>query len=318
MSLESALASIGNNLIANKLVNNWQDKSPTFKRLKAKGKITSGGNMLQYPIAYTTNGTVTWYTGTQDIPATENQELTCVKYNWKQLGGQLVYTGTDLLKNSGPTAIVSLVTSKKDNLINTVQDTFATAIFNVGTTSTQLDGFRLMCTSTGQYPYETGGIDPTDFSGWAGNLDSSTGTLTRKSIQDLILDCSPSNDDRPTVLIMNASVFGKLKSLLTPQERYVPAETMKIGYVNLQFDGIDVIVDGKCPGSGGGTADNHIFAINENYIQMHFHSKENFKFDPVLKPINQNAYAQKLLVAASLGTDRRDRHGLMTVINSAS
>jgi hypothetical protein len=226
-----------------------------------------------------------------------------------------VYTGTELLQNDGPEGKVNLVKAKKQNLVETVQDTIATALYNVGTTATQLDGARLMCDSTGTYPATTGGISATDFTGWAGNEDSSTNTLTRKIMSSFILSQSGSGDDRPDLIITNASCYGKIKDLVASQERWTSAEAVKIGWVTFTFDGIPVQYDTHSPGSGGGSTDNWIFFFNSKHLFFYINSHENFKFDPVLKPIEQNAYCQKMLFAGSFGTTQRRRQGAMQTIN---
>lgn len=314
MALETQLASLGTDYIKPMLENNWQNSSPLLKRWKASGKVIESGNNLRFPITYTSTGNVGWYTGMQEISAAEVDETTSVVYGWKQLGGQLVYHGTEMLKLDGPTAKVNLVKAKKENVLQTVQDTIATALFNVGTTATQLDGLRLMCDSTGTYP-NTGGIATTDFASWAGNEDSSTNTLTRALLQNLMLTQSGSGDDGPTVIVTNTSTYGKIKSLITPQERYEAADTVKIGMKSMTFDGVPIIVDGHSPGSGSGSTNNWIFLLNERYLAFYINSHENFKFGPVLEPITQNAFAQKILFAGALITTRRARQGAFQAIN---
>lgn len=316
MALETQLASLGTDYIRPELVDNWSNTSPLLKRWRAAGKIIESGNNLRFPITYTSTGNVIWYTGVQEIPATETDETTSVVYGWKQLGAQIVYHGTELLKLDGPTAKVNLVKAKKENCVLTVQDTISTALFNVGTTSTQLDGLRLMVDSTGTYP-NTGGIAIADFASWAGNEDSSNNTLTRALLVNLMLAQSGSGDDGPSVIVCNPSVFGKIQSLVTAQERWESADNVKIGLRSMTFNGVPILIDSHSPGSGSGSTNNWLFLLAEKYLSFYINSHENFKMGPTLEPVTQNAFAQKVLFAGALVTTRRARQGAFQVINPA-
>ena len=317
MALETQLASIGTDYIKPMLVNNWADGSPLLKRWKAKGNVIESGNSLRFPITYTSVGNATWYTGTQEIPAEEGDEITSVVFAWKQLGGQVVYHGTELLKLDGDTAKVNLVKAKAQNVVETVSDMLATELFNVGTNALRIDGLRLMTDSTGTYP-NSGGIATADFGGWAATEDTSTNTLTRYALEDIMLDSAPSGgDEYPTVLVMNAPNFAKVKSLVTPQERWESNDNIKIGFRSMTFNGVPIIVDSHSPGSGTGSTDNWIFGLNEKYVHFYINKHENFKFGPTLEPITQNAKAQKYLFAGNLVCTRRDRQFSMQAINPA-
>ena len=316
MALETQLASIGTDYIKPMLDNNWMNSSPFLKLLKSKGKVITSGNTLRFPITYTSTGNATWYTGTQEIPAEEGDEITSVKYEWKQLGGQVVYHGTELLKLDGDTAKINLVKAKSQNVVDTVADMVATEIFNVGTSVLRLDGLRLMVDSTGTYP-NSGGIATADFSGWAGQEDTATNTLTRLALEDLIMDCSGSGDDYPTVIVTNAPTFAKVKSLVTPQERWESSDTIKIGFRSMTFNGIPIVIDKHSPGSGTGSTNNWIFILNDRHLAFYINSHENFKFGPTLEPITQNAKAQKYLFAGALVCTRRDRQGALQAVDPA-
>ena len=319
MALESQLTSIGTKYIRPALINGWMNGSPTLTRFKAKGRVLKslpGGNALQFPFTYRSVGNVTRYNGMMEIPAEERDEITSVTYEWKFIGAQIVYKGTDIAKLSGPTAKVNLVMSKKKNVLDTLQDTVATDIFNVGTNILALDGLRLMVDAAGTYP-NSGGVAIADFATWSGNEDSATTTLTRALLTNFILTQSGSlgTQEAATVLIMNASMFGKLHAIVDPQERWESKTNLSVGFKTLTFNGLDIVVDTHCPGSGGGTTDNWLIVLNENRLGFTMHADYDMKMGPVLEPITQDAKMQKVLFGAALWTDERRRQGAFQTIN---
>ena len=156
-----------------------------------------------------------------------------------------------------------------------------------------------------------------DFATWTGNEDSSNNTLTRALMTTFALSQSGSGDDGPTVWVTNPATFGKIHAIVDPQERYEANDNLKIGFKNLTMNGTPIVVDKHSPGSGSGSTDNWLFALNENRMGFTIHSDYNFKMGQVLEPITQDAKMQKVLFGAALWIDRRDRQGAFQAINPA-
>lgn len=318
MALVADINALGNDYIRPELEMNWSDGSSTLKAILAKRKmVIRGGLNIRENIIYNDNETMKWYTGAEEIPATQNSQFTQALYGWKQLGGQVVWTGTDLIQNDSREGIINYVKALTENALESLKDRIATAMFNAGTVSKELDGFQLMFDSAGQYPATTGGISPADYAGWSAKEDSATTTLTRSKLQQLLQRQIGSGDDYPDLLIMRPSVWGKLYDLVAPIERWQSADEVKLGTRGFTYNGTMTVQDTYAPGSDGGTANNWLLSANTKYIRFYCNSHENMKLDPVLRAFNQNLYAQKVLFGGALTTSRRNRQAAFQTIDPA-
>jgi hypothetical protein len=105
-------------------------------------------------------------------------------------------------------------------------------------------------------------------------------------------DCTVGGDS-PTVLPTTQDIYDIILGLLQPQQRFQEADTANAGFQNVLIHGKPVIVDNHCPSS-------HLFLLNEEYINFTVHTRENFRFEPFQKPINQNVSSAKIYWAGAL------------------
>lgn len=264
-----------------KMVDNIFNSNALLQRLKKKEKPQDGGTSVMVPINYATTSSGGWYQQNDTLSTTDNDQITAFEFNWKQLYANITISRLDELKNSGDAQIVNFVKAKVEIAEKTIKDTLGTALYNVGTAADQIVGLRLMVDSTGTY----GGISRSDYS-WAAAQENSTATLTISLMQTVWGACSIGNDV-PTVLTGTQTNFDRYYSLLQPQQRFMDEEVAKGGFTSLMFNGAPFVVDSKCPA-------NHIFFLNEAYIDLMPHKDENFRFEPFMKPINQNLKTAKI------------------------
>lgn len=316
MALATAIDSISLTHIRPKVVDNFFDENTFLKYMKEKKKVSlDEGKDITVPIQYDDLDATGWITGRQLLSITPNQTVTNALFGWKETYGTISWDGTELIQNSGSSGELRIVKTKIDALKRTISNNINTALFNLGTTATQIDGIRLMCDSAGTYPNTTGGIATTDYSGWAGKEDGSTTTLTRAALVKQIKNQSGSGNDAPDLGVTRPSVMGKLDAIVGPQERYGDETARKAGFTSLAFMGIPFLQDTAVPGSDGGSQTNHIFLLNTNYLEFVIHSKDNFRMTKVQEALDQKAWYQKMFVTCNLLCSRRNRQGKMSTID---
>lgn len=273
-----------------KLVDNIFTSNTLLSRAKSKGWLQTidGGEKIIIPVAYATTTAGGPYSGSESLNTSNNDQITAAEFDLKYYYANITITRANELQNSGKARMVDLVKSKVQLAEKTLSDTLGTDLYNVGTTANRLVGLRLGVDSTGTY----GGIARATYSWWAAQEDSTTTALSIGTIQSLIGDCTQGSS-RPTLITTTQDIFDDLFGLLQPQQRYTDSKTADAGFQNLLFAGIPVIVDNHCPAS-------HMFAINEDYIHLLVHKDENFRFEPFVKPINQNVSCAKVYFAGAL------------------
>jgi hypothetical protein len=288
-----------------KLHNNVFDSNPLLQRLKKKSyEKLDGGTSIMVPLNYATTTASGWYAGSDTLSTADNENVTSAEYAWRQIYSNITITRKDELMNSGDAQKISLVKSKVQIAEKTIMDTMGTAIYNDGTTLNALVGLRAIVGTTSTI----GGISQSSYSWWQGQVDSSTTTLSLASLQTIFNSCSI-DSDQPTVMVATRANYNRLYALLQPQQRFQDSETAKAGFSSLMVNGVPFLADSHCP-SG------HVFILNENYLHLFAHKDEDMRFEPFIKPINQNVKAGKIYWMGSFGSSNNRLHGKLSAITA--
>ncbi len=286
-----------------KLYDNVFDSNPLLQRLKKKSyEKLDGGSSIMVPLNYATTTASGWYTGADTLSTSDNENISAAEYNWKQIYANISITRLDELKNSGDAQKVALVKSKTQIAEKTIMDTMGTAIYNDGSTANALVGLRSIINTTST----VGGIAQSTNSWWAAQVDSSTTTFSIAALQTQFNACSV-DSDAPTVIMATRANYNRYYGQLQPQQRFMDSESAKGGFSSLMFNGIPFLADSHCPAS-------HIFLLNENYLHLFVHKDEDMRFEPFIKPINQNVKVAKIFWMGALGSSNNRLHGKLSAV----
>lgn len=265
-----------------KLYDNVFDSNPLLQRAKSKFyEKLDGGTSILVPLNYATTSASGWYSGTDTLDTSDNQNITAAEYSWKQLYANVTIRRDEELKNSGDSQIISLVKNKVKIAEKTMADTLGTGLYSDGTDSKAIVGLRDIVAQD----QTVGGISQSSNSWWQAQLDSSSTTLTMAVLQTQYSAASIDND-HPTVITSGRSLFDSYYNLLQPQQRFSDASTAKGGFSSLMFNGTPWISDSHCPA-------NHVFMLNEKYLHLFAHKDEDMRLESFQKPINQNLKVKK-------------------------
>lgn len=271
-----------------KLVDNIFDSNPLLQRMKGKGTKIDGGERIMQPLMYAQTSANGWYSGADTLDTTDNEQMTAAYYQWKQAYANITITRLDELKNSGSAAVLNLVKNKTMIAEKTLADTLGTGVYNDGTTSKAVIGLRAIVDAGST----VGGIAQGSYSWWQAQEDTTSVVLTMNVMQSLFTSATIGNDG-PSVGMTTRSIYDAYYNCLQPQQRFVDASTAKGGFSSLMFNGIPIISDSHCPTY-------HLFLLNEKYLDLVVHKDENFRFEPFIKPKDQNVKTAKIFWAGAL------------------
>lgn len=289
-----------------KMYDNIFDSNPLLKRAKEKGwydKI-DGGERIVVPLIYATTTASGWYSGSETLDTSDNQNISAAEYTWKQLYANITIRRDEELKNSGDSQILSLVKNKMQIAEKTMSDTLGTGIYSDGSDSKAIVGLRDIV-ATDQ---TVGGISQSSNSWWQGKVDSSTTALSMAAIQTQNTAATVDND-APTVGVCTRTIYDLYYNLLQPQQRFVDSETAKGGFTSLMFNGIPIVADSHCPSS-------HLFLLNEKYLHLWAHKDEDMRMEPFMKPVNQNIKVAKIYFMGAMGSSNNRLHAKLSAITS--
>lgn len=288
-----------------KLYDNVFDSNPLVKRLKEKSyEKLDGGTSIMVPLQYAQISASGWYSGADTLSTSDNENITAAEYAWKQLYANITITRKDELMNSGDAQKISLVKAKTQSAEKTMMDLMGTAVYNAGSTVNAPIGLQAIIGTSNTI----GGISQSTYSWWQAQVDSTTTAFSIAALQTVFNNCSI-DSDQPTVIMATRANYNRYYAALQPQQRFMDAETAKGGFSSLMFNGVPFIADSHCPTS-------NIMLINEKYLHLFVHKDEDMRFEPFIKPINQNVRVAKIYWMGALGSSNNRLHGKLSAVAS--
>lgn len=256
------------------------------------------------PLNYAVASSVGFYSGADTLDLTDNDVISAARFYWKQIYAAITISRLDELKNSGDAAKVNFVKSKVEIAEKSLKEIMGDAVFNAGTDAKALLGIRSFIDTTKTY----GGIDQSANSWWAAQVDSATATLTIPALQAKFGDAT-FGSEHPTIIISDQDKYDLYYALLQPQQRFMDSDSAKGGFQSLIFNGIVWMVDQKSPS-------NHIFMLNEDYIDLYVHKDENMRMMPFESPLNQNIKVAKIFWMGELCSSNNRVHAKLSAITA--
>lgn len=286
-----------------KLVDNVFESNIVMKRLRKKGPKLDGGRVIEYPIIMASNSAGGAYQPEDTLATTPNEIIDNAQYNWRFYYANISIFRHEELKNSGKSQIINLLKAKTQVAEKTLADTLGTDIFASNASGYALDGLGII-TAVGTT--DCGGLDTNDIATWGPQRDTTSTVMSIAMLQGLYGDATIENLS-PTVVIMEQDNFDRYYNILSAMHRFVDVKTADGGFQTLTFNGKPVLVDSHC------TSDS-VFMLNENFLDFIIHRDENFRFEPFIKPTNQNVKVAKIYFAGNLVTSQRRLQAVATAI----
>jgi hypothetical protein len=136
------------------LADNITDRINYVHALQMNGRkeLHPGGALLRYPV-FKQLGQAAGYTGLGTLSTTEADNFTTAAYQWKQFASPVTISGRDLLMNSGPSGIMSILEASIEaaalSLANLIGDS-TTGVYSTQTESNleALTGLQALVSAT--------------------------------------------------------------------------------------------------------------------------------------------------------------------------
>jgi len=299
------IGSITQKYFVPKLVDNIFKSNPLLQRAKQKWmEKIDGGTKIIIPVAYAQTTAAGWYTGADTLSTTANDQFDNAEFDWVQAYANITISRKDELMNSGKEQVVNFVKGKVQMAEKTLADKLGTAIYSGASASLQFIGLDTALAIDRSY----GGIDSTTYTWWDAQVDSTTTQITIPALRTLVGQCTIGSD-KPSVFTTTQTIYDCIYNLLQPQQRFMDSETANGGFVNLLFEGKPLIVDSHATTSA-------LYALNEDYIHLFVHKDEDFRFEPFIKPTNQNVATAKIYWMGCMAIDNPRMCGIMTAVTN--
>ena len=217
-------------------------------RLKKKNKFMTldGGYEIQVPLEYNTNGTYQRFAGFDTLNVDSSDVVTSAKYDWCQIALHVVSSGRELRMNSGKSAMINLVKTKKANALKTAANNFSIDLYSDGALTNQIGGLANIIQTNGQ--------------GTVGGLNSATWTFWRNKYREIASSNAYTKDtfkgemnalwlqlvrgaDKPDLIVLSHDFYAVYEAGEQQLQRYMDADMANSGFVGLKYKTADVIFD---------------------------------------------------------------------------
>lgn len=267
-----------------KLADNITNNNAILRKLNSRGNVKtfSGGRTIVQELEYAENSTYTRYSGYEVLDISPSDTFTAAEFNIKQAAVGISISGLEQLMNSGPNAVIDLLSSRVKNGEKTMQNGITADMYSNGTASSskQIGGLQLLIADA-PVTGTVGGIDRASFAFWR-NISSTVSALTvavgtgnvLTSMQNVWTQLVRGNDG-PDLIIQDNNHFNKYWASLQAQQRFTKegGNEASGGFTSLMFNNVPVILDG---GVGNNCPSFHTYFLNTDYIFFRPHSDRNF------------------------------------------
>lgn len=294
-----------------------------LKRLHGKGTRPSSGESIKQPLMYqiTKGGAYRPY-DTFDISAED--QVTAADFLWKYYEVPITISRDEILKNDGPEGIRKLMDAKMKLAKEQSAQLLANDLYANGTAANGdsaaglnsldnlLDDSAATSTLTGVVAGAiAGGINKNQNPFWAGKLFAGGGsgagityTLLNKAWFNVI-----DGNIAPTILVAHNKAVQQYMSSQQGQQRYLKQDELTGGFTMTEFNGKPFVADLNVPDFGTTTETrNRVYMLNEEYLDLVSHSKENMRLRPFAEPIDQNVSVAHIFWAGNMTTSYPGRN----------
>jgi hypothetical protein len=288
-----------------KIADNVSKNNALLARLKQRGRTRtfSGGRLIYEELSFAQNGNAGFYSGYDILPTNAQDVLTAAQFDIKQAACPIVISGLEELQNSGPEAMIDLLTSRIDVAEATMQNLVAGSVYSDGTGygGKEIVGLNAavpLANTTGTY----GGIDRASWTFWRNAIKDSSDTTTLLADMNDLWSRLVRGMERPDLIVVDSVVWLAYLALVQDKQRFTTMEgsgSAGFGFPTVKFMDADMVLDG---GIGGFCPAGTAFFLNTKYLHFRPHSARNFvPLSPNKRySINQDAEVQILAWAGNM------------------
>ena len=295
---------------------NVSKNNALLKRLTSKGtRKEDGGLTIVQPLDYAANGTYQRYSGYDVLNIGASDVISAAEYQWRQIAINVVASGLELRTNSGDSRIINLVKARMKNAIRTFKNNFSADVYSDGTLPNQIGGLQALVSDAGTGT--VGGIDSSTWAFWRNVVQSAAAPLqgggaitpSATTIESLMLPmwlALVRGDDSPGLIVSDNNYFTFYEQSQTSIKRYTNDTKADGGFVSLKYKNADVIFDG-----GSGIPSNHMYFLNDDYLDLVVHKDADLAIMDEMKPYNQDAAVIPILWMGNMVCSNRSLQGVL-------
>lgn len=295
------------------LRDNILNHNSLLARLNRKGNVdpATGGSKLLENLMYAENGTVTWYSGYEQLDVSASDVLTSANFDWKQLNVNVTMSGLEQMQNNGKQAVHNWLKARIRVAEITAKNALAAALFysNTEQGGKAIGGLQHLVADL-PTSGTVGGIDSSAQSWWRNQFyDFSTETVTASSttiqhaMNEIWRRCLRGTD-KVDFWVAGGTYFTYFEESLQPNQRFMSAGKGEAGFDSYKYKSGDVFFDENCSAT-------RMYALNTDYIHFRPHVERDFITMRARQAVNQDADITPMFWGGNMTVSNRSLQGLI-------
>lgn len=206
------------------------------------------------------------------------------RHNWKHLSANITLSDTDLLINTGPEAIGSLVAHETQLAMNSLVDLAIGQVYDNAGVANALDDLDTMIGANNSWggisgatyaPWNSRGLSDRGTAASAVSFTATAGGFAATGLADMLKAYNNASEGsyQPTVILTDYLSYQRYESALTPQQVGEYGGTADASFSMLKFKQRPMLADDKCPA-------NSMFFLNVGDEGVQFVALEGAVFEP--------------------------------------
>lgn len=292
----------------------YKSNTLTYRLLAMNKKMMQGGTQIEVPIMWSGTQAGGWYAGPDVLDISPSDPFKNAAWDLRQLYVPVTVDNLTLARSDHPEAVANLLTGLFEQAEMQMAEFLGVALWSDAVTNSKmLDGLKgAIDDSTVAATY--GGLARSSNTFWKSQIDSSTTTLTTLSMRSIMGSCTEGGR-APTAIFTTQFIYNRYWNLLQANQAWpvnpagADVQLAQGGFTNAVFDGIPVFVDSHVPA-------NHVFFINERYLELIVKTGLDFYLEDFVKPNNQDVFTSLLKWMGQVIMKNPARSGKMTAVTA--
>ena len=294
------------------------DHNAGYFMLKKKGNIKTknGGTFITHPVLIEENTSIQNIQGAEAFDISGSPGPSAATYPWARKVMTVSETGTNIAKNSGRDAIISLVDTKIDQAMATSTNHMGVEMFGDGVTTSSIGGFKQLLTDNGVGTVAN--INATLYSRWANAFLEMSGTNTWQTTLGQITSeftklwyKTEINSYRTDTIIATNDIIQAFEDDMDKKIRYVSHDQAGKGensFSSVFFKNVPVVRDVNANFAATGE---RAYFLNFNHIYLFQHPDAQWEREKNRVPVNADSVVIPFFWMGNLGMDARRVHGVL-------
>src|SRR3990167_2000779 len=285
-------------------------KIALLRWLQKEAQVTKqGGASILVPMLYAKANGFKAYAGDEVIDTTGSEGITVSQATWRNYGGPVTITGTEIRQNAGE-KLFDLVKAKTEQSMMTLKDRINIDFFQSTQDAKKVQALPILVDATSTVQ----DVNSTTSSWWqaqviTGGSFAARGQADMRNARDLIMQAGQGGSSGPSLVLTTRLIYELYEASLVQGIRYESRDAGDASFGSLKWSTANVDFDPN-------VATGEMYLLPSDALKLVVHSDAAMTLGEFKEPVDQDIRTAKLLAMLNLVTTNRRRLAKITSITA--